>query len=221
MQFQQQLRQAIANTPEDQILKELGYINPKKLQFDRLYVVLHEVNLGLDGSFYDLNYSQEAFILKLAEQIGIDPVLTQEVIDKAKAQIMADKSAFKPYLFVDTGFKRENQPIFILAAVESNRYIAFERDFHKQKLSEQLLIIYQTIQQHMEDTGGHLAVWGYIRRYFFVFDIGQSLEITPSGNIVAVNTDFSPSVARTTLKSKPNQNIFNVIGSENHEKHSV
>ena len=221
MQFQQQLRQALADTPEEQILKELGYINPTKLQFDRLNAVLHEANLGLGDSFYDLHYSQEAFILKLAEQVGIDPVFTQEVIERAKNQLLDDKTAFKPYLFVDTGFKRNSQPIFALAAAESMRYIAFERDFHKQKLSDQLLIIYQTIQKHMEDNGGHLGIWGYIRRYFFVFDIGQSLEITPSGTIVGVNTDFSPSVARTSLKSRPDQNLLNVIGSEHYEKQSV
>lgn len=221
MQFQQQLRQALAEIPEDQILEQLGYINPKKLQFDRLNAVIFETNLGLDGSFYDMHYSQEAFILNLAEQLGIDSVFAQEVIEKAKARVTEDKVAFKPYLFVDTGFKRDSQPIFALAAAEPLRYIAFARDFHKQKLSDQLLIIHQTIQQHMEDTNGHLSIWGYIRRYFFVFDIGKSLEITPSGTIVGVNTDFSQSVARTTLKLRPGQNLFNVIGSEHYGKQSV
>lgn len=212
MQFHQKLQKTLEKQSEESILIALGYSPPKALQYERLRAVLNEPWLGLEHSFFDFHLTHDEFIMQLSILAGIDKFVVYSAIQQVKADIAEEKMVFKPYLFVETGFKRSTQPIFALAACEGQRYLGFEKDFHRLKLSEQLLRIYKTIQTHMEDTGGHLGIWGYIRRYHYIFDVGQGLEITPDGQIVAVHDDFSPSTVRVSLKSGADENLFDVIG---------
>lgn len=211
MQFHHKLQKALEKHSEESILIALGYSSPKALQYERLRTVMNEPRLGFDHSFFDFHLTHDEFIMQLCILGSIDKSVAYQEIEQVKADIAEEKAVFKPYLFVDTGFKRTTQPIFALAACEGQRYLAFEKDFYRLKLSEQLLRIYKTIQTHMEDTGGYLGIWGYIRRYHYVFDAGHSLEITPNGQIVAAHDDFSPSTARISLKSGTDKNLFDVI----------
>jgi len=71
--------------------------------------------------------------------------------------------------------------------------------------------VYERIQEHMDETQGHLGIWGYIRRYYFVYDHdGSAIEITPAGQIIAAHNHFQPS--RANLKLNSGQNLKAVIG---------
>jgi hypothetical protein len=49
---------------------------------------------------------------------GMEPALADKHIARLKKWLSEEKAACKPYLWVDTGFKRKSQPLFALAACE-------------------------------------------------------------------------------------------------------
>lgn len=211
MNLQHELRLRLSQIRERDILLNLGYSKPSSRDFRRLRAVLEQPELGLSSSQYDFKYSAKAYIEKLSEIAGIDKLEAQKAITGIKDKLMEEEKAFKPYLFVDTGFKRTTQPIFALAVSEGQRYLHFDREFWAQPLYEQLVSVYERIQEHMEETHGHLGIWGYIRRYLFVYDHdGSAIEITPAGQIIAAHNQFQPSTANLTLNS--GQNLKAVIG---------
>lgn len=93
---------------------------------------------------------------------------------------------FRPFLFIDTGQSVSSEEL-------THHYLQFENDFASLKLCEQLTLIFQRIQDHMQKTKGYIAGAGYVRRYFFVFDKAVALEITPAGQIIATHNDFDAS----------------------------
>ncbi len=211
MNLQHELRLRLSQISERDILSNLGYSKPSSRDFRRLRSVLEQSELGLSSSQFDFKYSAQAYVEKLSEIAGIDKLEVQKAISEIKAKLIEQDNAFKPYLFVDTGFKRTTQPIFALAVSEGQRYLHFDREFWSQPLYEQLVSVYERIQEHMDETQGQLGIWGYIRRYYFVYDHdGSAIEITPAGQIVAAHNQFQPSTAKLTLNN--GQNLKAVIG---------
>lgn len=211
MNLQYELRLRLCHLGGYDILRGMGYDKPSSRDFHRLRSVLEQSELGLSSSQFDFKYSAQAYLQKICDIAGINELEARQAISDIKAKLIEQDKAFKPYLFVDTGFKRTTQPIFALAASEGQRYLHFDRDFWSVPLYEQLVIVYERIQQHMDETQGHLGIWGYIRRYFFVYDDdGSAIEITPAGQIVAAHHQFHPSTANLMLKS--GKNLKAVIG---------
>lgn len=93
---------------------------------------------------------------------------------------------FNPFLYIDTGLK-------LPVGDKSQHYLHFDAGFLSLRVCDQLVEIFKRIQDHMQLTKGKLEGAGYIRRYFFVFDIGVALEITPAGKIIATHEDFDAS----------------------------
>lgn len=93
---------------------------------------------------------------------------------------------FNPFLYIDTGLN-------LTVGDKSQHYLHFEAGFSSMRVCDQLAAIFKRIQDHMQLTKGKLDGAGYIRRYFFVFDKGVALEITPSGKIIATHEDFDAS----------------------------
>lgn len=211
MNLQHELRLRLSQISERDILLSLGYSKPSSRDFRRLRAVLEQTELGLSSSQFDFKYSAQAYIEKLSEIAGIQKIEVSKAISDIKAKMIEQNNAFKPYLFVDTGFMRTTQPIFALAVSEGQRYLHFDSEFWAQPLYEQLVSVYERIQEHMDETQGHLGIWGYIRRYYFVYDHdGSAIEITPAGQIIAAHNRFHPSAAN--LKTNSGQNLKAVIG---------
>lgn len=211
MNLQHELRIRLNHLSEQDTLLQLGYDKPSSRDFRRLRTVLEQSELGLSSSQFDFKYSAQHYLKKLCDIAGINQLEAQKAISNIENKLIEQNKAFKPYLFVDTGFKRTTQPIFALAVSEGQRYLHFDRDFWFQPLYEQLVIVYERIQEHMDETQGHLGIWGYIRRYYFVYDHdGSAIEITPAGQIIAAHNQFRPSSVNLTLNS--GQNLKAVIG---------
>lgn len=206
MNLLQELTIRLSHLSERDILLHMGYDKPVERHVQRLRAVLNDPELGLASSQFDFKYSAEHFLLKLCEIAGIEPFKAQRAVATIQAQITRQENAFKPYLFVDTGFKRTTQPILALAVCEGQRYLHFDKDFWSAPLYEQLATVYERIQSHMDETQGFLGIWGYIRRYYFVYDHdGSAIEITPAGQIIAAHNHFQPSVA--TVKVNGGQDM--------------
>lgn len=201
MEFREQLINLLKNRDRNALLLELGYFHPTKKQIDRFEKVISSPKLGLESSYFDFKYDNADYILKLTEICDLNSNDAEEYIHASKNKLRDLHNSFKPYLFVETGFKRTTQPIFVLAAVESYRYVTLPIDFIGMQTLEQLTYLHDLIDEHMSKTKGSLQIWGNILSYFYVYDKGCALEITPTGKIVKNHFDFEPST-RAKLEHK-------------------
>lgn len=96
------------------------------------------------------------------------------------------------YIFVNTNFKRKNEPIFALASLESKRRISITNvdEITSKNKDEMFQILGNIIKNHYKQNSGALSVWGNIVNYqahlkdeLYLFDTsGNHLE-----NMVPVN----------------------------------
>lgn len=91
--------------------------------------VLNSPTLGLDVGGYDLRYQSHEFVHELCRALELPLDECDANIARIKRQTDDDRASFKPYLWVDTDFKREDQRVFVLAALESRRYLGFPKWF--------------------------------------------------------------------------------------------
>lgn len=110
------------------------------------------------------------------------------------------------HIFVDTDFRRKNEPIFVLAMIEEFRYIRKLEYLVNKSFRELTNEISQIICAHYAQNEGKLAIWGEIKRYHFrykadcpaiIFDtdgniIGKSSFIEPHAALLIRGHDISP-----------------------------
>lgn len=203
MDFQKKLNHAVTQKGIKSTLIEMGYLKPTERHLFRLNHVIFSETLGLTEDLFDLKYSNRNYVKKLAEICGFTVEETESVINVISEKSHSDKTAFKPYIFINTGFKRATQPIFALAACEHLRYLTLPSDLIFQPALEQLTFINERIEQHFEETNGFLGIWGNVISYFFAYDKGCAIEISPVGHIIANHNDFEPdSQASIEYKNK-------------------
>jgi hypothetical protein len=104
-------------------------------------------------------------LLALSKVAGLDMEKSRRRIEAIQQYLSDEEQAFKPFIWVDTHFKRTSQPIFALAACESHRRLQFPKGFWRLPLEEQLSQAQALARQHMAETEGTLVMWGKIRAY--------------------------------------------------------
>ncbi len=91
----------------ESILKKMGYHKPSATNLERLQKVLSSPTLGLDVGGYDLRYQSHEFVHELCRALELPLDECDANIARIKRQAEDDRAAFKPYLWVDTDFKRK------------------------------------------------------------------------------------------------------------------
>lgn len=170
-------------TPEE-ILKAMGYHRPKQQNIERLKNVLGSKNLGLEGGGFDLKYSTPEFLVALSQVAGLDDKEVRQRIQNIQQAVSEGEHAFKPFMWVDTHFKRTTQPIFALAVCESFRYLSFPKSFWRLPLDQQLGKAQAMAQAHMTKTEGKLAMWGDIQEYWFFYAPLKAYRLSPKGEVL-------------------------------------
>jgi hypothetical protein len=169
------------------ILKKMGYHKPSATNLERLQKVLNSPTLGLDVGGYDLRYQSHEFVHELCRALELPLDECDANIARIKRQAEDDRAAFKPYLWVDTDFKRKDQRVFVLAFLESRRYLGLPRWILRLTPEQQLVQAQELVQEHMRETEGELLIWGTIKRYWFFYAPNRSYWLAPDGEIIAKN----------------------------------
>ncbi|MGM1053969.1 MAG: hypothetical protein ACQEXO_16510 [Pseudomonadota bacterium] len=200
------LQQRAAAVPADELLTRMGYraIGPKAR--DRLSRVLADPLLGLATPEYDFHFASRAFSEALCHPLAMEPADYLPALDAIENPLIEARHAFKPWLFVDTGFKRADRPgtaIFVLAIMESKRRLRLPPDTFRLPWEEQLQRAQQAVRRHMAESGGEVPLWGRIQRYLFCYAEDRKLALSPSGEVVGDASDTGISQASITLKGKP------------------
>ena len=84
-----------------------------------------------------------------------------------------------PYLFVETGFRRANQPVFVLAMLESGRRLSV-----RPELRDHLEHIKEMVVEHYQAHHGELVLWGKIDHYRYHDGRGRVYRISPDGRLL-------------------------------------
>ena len=96
-----------------------------------------------------------------------------------RAAVHHDMLECPPYLFVETGFRRANQPVFVLAMLESGRRLSVPPE-----LRDQLERITEMVVEHYQAHHGELVLWGKIDHYRYHDGGGRVYRISPAGRLL-------------------------------------
>ena len=198
-----QMTVAATSLPRETLLTQLGYSPKDDKASARVQAVLDSPFYGLEASHFDFKYGGVAFVQALGQVLGIDSVAIDTEIERAQARLRAESDAFKPYLWVDTQFKRKTQPIFALAFCEPLRFLQFAKSTALRPLGEQLCEVRQRIQNHMQETGGTLVMWGPVHQYFYYYADGKALVFSREADLLGERLRSVPDKAIVTLQGKP------------------
>jgi hypothetical protein len=182
--FKTDLVLRVAPLPREDILKAMGYKKPTSANLERLQTVLDEPEFGLKDSGFDFKYSSEGFLRALCVVTGMDMALADQRISHIKKRLEEERQAFKPYIWVDTGFVRKSQPIFALAVCEHQRYLNFPDGFWRFSIDRQLGRAQCRVREHVYETGGELGIWGPIKQYWFYYKKYAAYLLARNGEVV-------------------------------------
>jgi hypothetical protein len=185
-----------------EVVRLMGYQKTDKALV-RLNLMLSAPNLlrWFDKSGFDFKYSNREFVLKLGNVLDIpQSALTAGIAAMSKEQVRIEKM-FQPYIFINTKFKRKNEPIFALAMLEGSRRINISKDDVLQNQTAELQRIKQIVMDHYKKNSGELKLWGKIYQYIYSFEVNQTLAISPNGKATNVD-EYQQQKASLTLKGK-------------------
>ncbi len=96
-----------------------------------------------------------------------------------RAAIQHDRLECAPRLFVETGFRRADQPVFVLAMLESGRRLSVPPEFrdHLERITEMVV-------EHYQVHHGELMAWGKIDHYRYHDGRGRVCRIDPDGRLL-------------------------------------
>ena len=186
-----------------ELCKQLGYNKKllphcyKKLQKLKEAKKLH--HFFLRGG-YDFHLSAKEFVKKLCEIYEIPGC--KENIQEAEWYEERLAKQFRSFIFVDTEFKRKNEPLFALAAMEGLRRIYLDPEWLVDTpFDDQLLHISKIVQRHYIENEGRLTLWGPIVRYAYYFDENfDPVVFMPDGRVVSMPVYYSE--ASVKIKGK-------------------
>lgn len=192
MRIQQELQSRCGALDLSEIASEMGYSNSKK-GVVRIERVLQDQYLGLCDGGWDHVLSSEGFLLRLFDVVGLDLESEglQNEFEKIKAIAHDESFGFRPWIFVETNFKRRQQPIHQLAMMESRRRIGLDQSIKwlpkKQQIIDELRKIvrehYRTLVK-VADGKRSIELWGVVD--YYVCHLGREwvIRMSPSGSVL-------------------------------------
>lgn len=185
MTLQHELKLKLMHGKLSEIAQLMGY-NRKGINkaVTRIEQVLSDPQLNLYANVFDFKYSNQEFIERLCEVVGIDLNRFNAEIESITAYYEAIRDSFKSYVLVDTGFKRKNEPIFMLSCMEHHRYLYLSKDQCLLPVADQVAYVQTCIKKHYAENNGELPMWGEIQRYVFFYSEGCSISLNGDGVIL-------------------------------------
>ncbi len=175
----------------------LGYRGSDKFK-QRLTAMFSNEYLGLDSSYYDFQFSSEEFVRRLCNHLGIPSLLVDKVLVEIQAELGKKKHASKQFVFIDTDFKRQSQPIVALSAMQHRRYLTIDDAVTVSPLDKQLKDIQEIVMAHYQ-ANPILDLWGQVQRYAYFYQPDFIVVLSTGGEIVDVCNDYPLSGATLQL----------------------
>lgn len=186
--IQQLLKVKLAHSSLQDIALLMGY-NKKSVYkaASRIEHLLSDPTLGLYTGQFDFKYSNQEFLNKLCEVAGIQTRDHYAELNAIHDYQQQRRGRFHSYIFIDTGFKRKNEPIFVLSLMSSKRFIQLDCEVQLLPIAEQVEYVKAIIPKHYKSCHGEIPLWGAIQSYVFFYAEESSLEFNVDGVIMQDN----------------------------------
>jgi len=150
-----------------EISKKLGYASAKK----GLAAIDNFLKYDLNSGFYDFKYTSKHFFIELCKILEIQDIKVKVEFHNLERYVK-ELDRFKgSNIFIDTGFKRESQPIFILAICEGQRILKPPIKELLYKTDEEIImIISKFVKKHFNRVNEKIGIWGNAKHYVFEFN---------------------------------------------------
>ena len=160
------------------LAKKLGYYNLDKLNQALLKITqAKSLDEFLQNGHYDYFYTSENLVLKLAKIYGLDILDELNQAKKLNDEVNKYKNS---YIYIDTNFKRNTEPIFMLAMMQGVRYLYFDKkELAFKSLDKQLQFISKVVKNHYKKIK-KLPLFGEITGYKFNH-LGKSYSFDVDG----------------------------------------
>ena len=150
-----------------------------------------------------MKYNSEEFLYKLAETVGLSEEM-QKHLHRYRKRLDAIAKMSQPSIFIDTHFKRNSEPIFVLALMEGRRRIFIDKEVLVYKrLDEALNDIGSIVKKHYRDSEGSLKMWGKIERYVYHHTDEAVYIFDKDGRIMEEAEEIAESKAELTIGGRP------------------
>ncbi len=198
-----QIKNRLENAEKESIVKSLGY-NNKKNGLKRLGTLISTKNIEewLKKNGYDFCHSNESFLLKLCDILEFDKADYLKPITKISDRLNAIDRMPNPYIFINTNFKRENQPIFALAFMERERKIYIDKVKVFDSRDDGLSMAKKLVQEHYQETQGVIPMWGTIDNYIYHTN-NKKYIINKNGEIENNTKEIFESKAVLSISNRP------------------
>jgi hypothetical protein len=199
------VQEFIKETGYGTVARELGYNNSASGIRRLKELCKSDSHTWFQSGGYDLRYSNVSLFKKICELANTKDheCIISQFIDK----INSYKDGFKPYIFIDTGFKREGQSVWMLSMMESKRYIKIPLSEILEDKEAELSRIIQLVRMHYEAYSGKISFWGNIKRYLYYQCENEAYEIIPEG-LYLKHSKIPHSKASIRIKGKDISNIL-------------
>ncbi|QCT95031.1 hypothetical protein FE773_07455 [Caminibacter mediatlanticus TB-2] len=155
----------------------------------------------LQKPHFDFHYSSKEFLYKLAEILNLDVEKLKKEVKEIDDYLTIISKLPEPYIFVDTNFKRANQPIFALAFMEGKRRIGVNKEeVYNKPLDEVLKNVGEFVKNHYKKNEGKLPMWGKIHKYVYHHIDGKSYVFDKEGNLI--DDEIAENKATLKIKNK-------------------
>lgn len=147
------------------LAKKLGYYSLDKLKQVLLEITqAKSLDVFLQNGYYDYVYTSENLVLKLAKIYGLDIL---DELNSAKKLNDEVNKYINSYIYIDTNFKRNTEPIFVIAMMQGVRYLYFDKkELAFKSLDKQLQFISKIVKNHYKKIK-KLPLFGEITGYKF------------------------------------------------------
>ena len=201
-QLQQKISDACIGHALHDIAIAMGYANRDK-GVRRLNSVLDDPELGLLKPCYDGLFSSEAFIRKLLDILNLKSLMSAHEMTTLLAYANDSRFGFRPWMFVDTNFKRSSQPVFALAFMEGRRRIALTKSLKSTDWVDQLVYLKHVITEYLnslKEQDGNVQLWGKPVGFYCHLSETHVLKLDLNGNLIEeINQPVNHGGARLTL----------------------
>ncbi|GAB2794616.1 hypothetical protein GCM10027040_21100 [Halomonas shantousis] len=173
----------------------MGYRKLGEAALRRLNEVLEDPDLGLSSGGFDFRFGSREFLCALCDVVGLDETDYLPLIEARQQWLSDERQAFKPYLFIDTGFRRSDRPgaaIFVLAVCEGMRRLTFPEGFWRKSLAEQVQLAQARVREFMAETSGDVKIWGMAHRFLFFHAEDAAIELPRQARCWAIGRVWYP-----------------------------
>lgn len=168
------------------LYKKVGYNSVKKfiLSLEKLKSVDSVYNWIYSGH-YDLVFNAKDFLIHLCDVLGIDKSFVNEEIQKVEKFYIEQEKFKNSYIFVNTNFKRNSEPIIALALCEKFRRISLYKNEELLFKSKDVIlkIVSDIIHNHYLNNKDGLVLWGRIKMYV-LYLFGEIYSFNTDGNLI-------------------------------------